>query len=223
MTIMPFEILPPDDLALASDDGPAADETGEASSRQLALRLEDAPIFQVAAMPRARGKSTLQDIQAHILHLTSQLETLRRQLRDHPADRLAILLREMIGERERELERWLTQQQRWDDRLTAIENAITERDTHRKREADLVRERDEARREATASAARLDTAQRAAEEAKRRAQTMERSAETAKAEQVRVRHERELDKTSWLNERRRLATQVEQLRDRGWLARIIGG
>ncbi|HXQ53948.1 MAG TPA: hypothetical protein VN802_22840 [Stellaceae bacterium] len=220
---MPFEIIPPDDLLLTIDDNPADDEARETGSRQLALCLDDAPVYQVAPLPPRRGKPTLQDIQAHIQHLTGQLETLRRQLRDHPADRLAILLHEMISERERELERWLAQQQRWDERLTAIENAITERDAHRRREADLLRERDEARREAAITAARLEAAQRAADEARRQAQSLERVADKAKAEQLRVRHERELDKTSWLNERRHLATQVERLQDRGWLARIIRG
>ena len=162
-------------------------------------------------------------MQCHITYLSGQLDTLRRQLRDHPADRLAMLLREMIEERERELERWLAQEQRWDERLSAIETAITERDTYRQRQAELVRERDEARREAEAASVRLETAQRVADEARRRAAALERTAEKAQAEQLRLRQERELDQSTWQAERRRLAARAGQQQEKGWLTRIIRG
>jgi hypothetical protein len=218
---MPFELLRPEEASAGADEfSPEADADG--GSHQLALRLSDTPAIAVSPAER-RGKASLQDVQCHITYLSGQLETLRRQLRDHPADRLAMLLREMIEERERELERWLAQEQRWDERLSAIETAITERDAYRQRQAELVRERDEARREAEQAAMRLEAAQRIADEAKRRAAALERTAEKAQAEQLRLRQERELDHSSWQSERRHLAARVERLQEKGWLTRIIRG
>ena len=214
---MPFE-LPPSDEALPTPDDNTAETMADA--RQLALRLSDASSISVQPLER-RGRASLQDVQCHISYLNSQLETLRRQLVDHPADRLAMLLREMIHERERELERWLAQEQRWDERLGAIESAITERDANRQRQAELVRERDEARREAELVSARLVSAQRAAEEARRHAAALERATEKAQAEQLRLRHERELDKSAWQSEQRRAAETQRQ--DKGWLSRFIRG
>jgi hypothetical protein len=217
---MDFEPSPSAEASLSTDEYPA-DAEPEAGSRQLALRLSDTPAISIEPLER-RSRATLQDVQCHITYLNGQLETLRRQLRDHPADRLAMLLREMIDERERELERWLAQEQRWDERLSAIETAITERDQFRQRQAELIRERDEARREDEAAAARLEAAQRAADEARRHAAVLERTTEKAQAEQLRLRHERELDKSAWQTERRRLSARVER-EDKGWLARFIRG
>jgi hypothetical protein len=212
---MPFEQSLSAEASLSADDDPT-ETAAVAGSRQLALRLSDMPAIALAPM-EPRGRVSLQDVQCHITYLNGQLETLRRQLRDHPADRLAMLLREMIQERERELERWLAQEQRWDERLAAIESAITERDQFRERQAELIRERDEARREAEAAAARLDAAQRGAEAARRHAAALERTTEKAQAEQLRLRHEREIDKSAWQSERRRL----EAAPDKGWLARFL--
>ena len=214
---MNFE-LAPSEASLSADDYPT-EAAAEVASRQLALRLSDTPAIAIEPMER-RGRATLQDVQCHITYLNNQLDTLRRQLRDHPADRLAMLLREMIDERERELERWLAQEQRWDERLAAIETAITERDEFRQRQAELVRERDEARRAAEIAAVRLETAQRAADEARRHAAALERTTEKAQAEQLRLRHERELDKSAWQSERRRLSAGPQ---DKGWLSRFIRG
>ncbi len=214
---MPFE-LPPSDEAPAPTDECSAEIAADA--RQLALRLSDTSSITVQPFER-RGRVSLQDVQCHITYLNSQLDTLRRQLVDHPADRLAMLLREMIHERERELERWLAQEQRWDERLAAIESAITERDSYRERQAELIRERDEARREAELMSARLAMAQRAAEEARRQAAALERATEKALAEQLRLRHERELDKSNWQTERRRAAEAQRQ--DKGWLSRFRRG
>jgi chromosome segregation ATPase len=214
---MPFEISPSDEAPLTTDDSTAE---AMADARQLALRLSDTPI---AVQPfERRGRVSLNDVQSHIVYLNGQLDTLRRQLVDHPADRLAMLLREMIQERERELERWLAQEQRWDERLGAIESAITERDTYRQRQAELIRERDEARREAETVAARLAAAQRVADEARRHAAALERATEKAQAEQLRLRHERELDKSSWQSEQRRLVAEAQR-QDKGWLSRFIRG
>ncbi len=145
---------------------------------------------------------------------------MRQQLRDHSADRLALLLREMIEERERELERWIAQESRWDERVTALEAAIAERDTFRRREAELLRERDAARAEAENAAARLDAAERAAEAERRKAHALERAAGQAQAEQLRLRQERALDETHWHSERRQLAAEMERLKG-GWLGRLI--
>jgi hypothetical protein len=215
---MPFELASSDEATQITDDI-AAD--AEAQSRQLALRLADAPSAIAVRPLERRTRVSLQDVQSHVLYLNHQLDTLRRQLVDHPADRLAMLLREMIAERERELERWLAQEQRWDERLGAIESAITERDAHRQRQAELIRERDEARREAETTATRLAAAQRIAEDAKRQAAALERAAEKARAEQLRLRHERELDQSNRQTEQRRAA--VAQRQDKGWLLRFIRG
>jgi len=215
---MPFELASSDEPAQPNDDT-AAD--AEAQSRQLALRLGEMPGAITVQPLERRGRVSLQDVQSHVLYLNGQLDTLRRQLVDHPADRLAMLLREMIAERERELERWLAQEQRWDERLGAIESAITERDAYRQRQAELIRERDEARREAEITSARLAAAQRAAEDAKRQAAALERAADKARAEELRLRHERELDQSSRQTEQRRAAEAQRQ--DKGWLLRFIRG
>ena len=212
---MPFE-LPSDEATLIPDEQPA---DPAADARQLALRLPDTPPFAVAPAER-RPKLSIQDVQSHILYLNGQLDTLRRQLRDHPADRLAMLLHEMIAERERELDRWLAQEQRWDDRLTAIETAIVERDAFRQRQDDLVRERDEARREAEAAARRLAAAEHAADEARRHAAALARSAERERAEQLRLRHEREIDRTHRQVEERRVAAQRQA---KSWFTRLVRG
>jgi hypothetical protein len=215
---MPFELSPSDEPSQLTDDT-AAD--AEAQSRQLALRLGETPGAITVQPLERRGRVSLQDVQSHVLYLNSQLDTLRRQLVDHPADRLAMLLREMIAERERELERWLAQEQRWDERLGVIENAITERDAYRQRQAELIRERDDARREAEIVGARLAAAQRVAEDAKRQAAALERTAERARAEQLRLRHERELDQSNRQVEQRRAVEA--QRHDKGWLLRFIRG
>jgi hypothetical protein len=208
---MPFEIIRSDETL----DSPC-DAGREAASRQLALfrgEPEVAPMVQ-------RGKTSLQDVQLHIAHLAGQIETLRQQLRDHSADRLALLLHEMIEERERELERWMAQEGRWDERVGALENAITERDNFRRREAELTRERDAARAEAAAAAARLDAAERTAEAERRRTLALERAAGEAQAEQLRLRQERAFEETHFQAERRRLTGEMERLKG-GWLGRLI--
>jgi hypothetical protein len=203
------------------DSSDAESPTLSERSRQLALRLADMEPVEVA--PLQRPKPNLRDIQAHIAYLSAQLETLRGQLRDHPTDRLALLLREMIEEREMSLDRWIAQEERWDQRVATIENAISERDAYRKREADLIRERDEARREAAAAETRLAQARHAAEDAQRAAAALARKADLATAEQLRLRHERDIDTNTWMTEKRQLATQVERLKVRGWLAKFVGG
>jgi hypothetical protein len=208
---MPFEFSESESPPLISEDG-AADS---GVSRQLALRLSD----EIEPANR-RGRVTLRDVQFHVSYLTGQIETLRRQLLEHPADRLALLLREMIEERERELERWLMQERRWDERLSLIEGAIVERDQHRAREAALVEERDAARRAAAAAETRLEAARRATEEANRKAAAMERAAETARTEQLRLRQEREVDSKLWMKERRRLSAEAQP---KGWLSRLVRG
>jgi len=214
---MPFETSPSAATEYSAD--PDDTDVPAPGSRQLALRLADLEPVEVA--PLQRAKPSLSDIQAHIAYLSSQLETLRGQLREHPTDRLAMLLREMIEEREQSLERWIAQEERWDQRVASIENAIIERDAHRKREADLIRERDEARREAATAEARLAQARQLAEAAQRTAATLARQAELSQAEQLRLRHEREIDTNTWSNERRNLTTQVERLKVRGWLSRFV--
>jgi len=209
--MMPFELIPSE----------TSEETGrpcEADpSRQLALfRVERAD-----AAPQARGgKASLQDVQLHITHLTSQIETLRDQLRGHTADRLALLIREMIEERERELERWIAQEGRWEERVATIEAAIAERDAFRQRETELLRERDAARAEAEATGARLRAAEHTAEMERRKANSLERAAHEAQAEQLRLREERAVDETRWHSERRRLSAEMDRLKG-GWIGRLI--
>ncbi|HUK61459.1 MAG TPA: hypothetical protein VLV50_19665 [Stellaceae bacterium] len=206
---MPFEITP-------REETPNESERTE-PSRQLALFRGET----LDAEPLARrGKPSLQDIQLHIAHLGGQIDTLRQQLRDHSADRLALLLHEMIEERERELDRWIAQESRWDERVSALEHAISERDTFRRREAELTAERDAARAAAHEAAERLAAAERAAEAERRRVHSLERSASEAQAEQLRLRQERHLDETNWQSERRRLTNEVERMKG-GWLGRLI--
>ena len=145
---------------------------------------------------------------------------MREQLREHSSDRIALLLNEMIEERECELERWMAREEAWDQRLGVIEGAISERDEFRRREADLVRERDEARRAAAAAAAQRDTAERAAEAALREAETVRRVAAHATSEQLRLRAERELDERAHAAQRRERHSTA-QSNDRGWLSRLI--
>ena len=57
--------------------------------------------------------------------------------------------------------------------------------------------------------------------AQRTAATLARQAELSQAEQLRLRHEREIDMNTWSNERRNLTTQVERLKVRGWLSRFV--
>jgi hypothetical protein len=218
---MPFENSQRAEAAYETDSDDADVETSPIRSHQLALRLADAEPVELT--PLQRSKPSLKDIQAHIAYLSAQLETLRGQLREHPTDRLALLLREMIEEREQSLDRWLAQEERWDQRVASIENAIIERDSYRQREADLIRERDEARRSAALSEARLTQARQVADDAQRRAAALERKAELATAEQLRLRHERTLDTTTWQTERRQLTQQVERLKVRGWLSKLMGG
>jgi chromosome segregation ATPase len=213
---MPFEITPSEmPQETECDEGPAP--AHETRSRQLALFRGEAS--EVAPVVR-RGKASLQDVQLHIAHLSGQIGMLRQQLRDHSADRLALLLHEMIEERERELERWIAQEERWDERVSALENAVAERDTFRRREAELMRERDTARAEVNDVAARLAAAERAAEAERRRTQALERANGEAQAEQLRLRQERALDETNFHTERRRLAAEMERLKG-GWLGRLI--
>lgn len=204
--------------------GPAGSEDGSSvaprTTAPLPLRIADANAFSVAE--RRQGRNAPQQMQAHIVHLCDQIEALREQLRTHSADRMAVLLREMIDERERELERFLAREENWDRRLTAIEAAIVERDEARKRETALTRERDEARRAAEMANLKLEAAQRAAEAAHQEIAQAQRLADLATAEQLRLRSERDLDRRVWHTERRKLAEQIEQ-RDRGWIKRLIGG
>jgi hypothetical protein len=216
---MPFETSPTAEATYTTEPQDADASGSSPRSRQLALRLADTEAVEIA--PLQRPKPSLRDIQAHIAYLSAQLETLRGQLRDHPTDRLAMLLREMIDEREQSLDRWIAQGERWDQRVASIESAIIERDAHRQREADLIRERDEALREAAAAEARLAQARQIAEHAQHKAAALERKADLAQAEQLRLRHERDIDTTAWSNERRQLTTQVERLKVRGWLSKIV--
>lgn len=209
---MPFEYLEPDPPPDIPHE-PAA-ETEGARSRQLAL-------FDVSPAGRV-GRLTLREVQLQISHLTGQIEILRHQLREHGADRLARLLREMIEERERELERWLLQERRWDDRIASLESAIVERDRHRERERELMRERDEARRAAVEAERRLEAADFAAQEAYRKAAAMERAAERAQAEELRLRRERELDSKIWLRERWRTANTPDAPKG-SWFSRFVRG
>lgn len=187
-------------------------------SRQLALRLNGTRPVGVPAKPPSR---TPQDIKLYIGHLSSQIDALRQQLREHSADRIALLLREMIEERERELERWIAREEAWDRRVAAIEDAISERDEFRRREAELMRERDEAHRAAAAAAAQRDAAQRTADAARREAEAARRGADQARSEELRLRAERELDHKQWVSERRALSQQRDQRQDRGWITRLV--
>jgi hypothetical protein len=212
---MPFEIPSNGEHGLPPDANEAA--SVPRSAGQLALRLADARPFDLAA--RQTGRPPPQS-QAHIVQLCQQIEALREQLSAHSADRMARLLREMIAEREGELERWIAREENWDRRLNSIEDAIVERDEFRRREAELMRERDEARRLADAARAKLEAAQRAAEQAHREAAQVHRAVELANAEQLRLRAERDLDRRVWNNERRKLAEKAEQ---GGWLKRLVRG
>lgn len=187
-------------------------------ANQLALRLNARPVGVAPVKPPGRGSSHA--IQAHITHLASQIDALRQQLREHSTDRIALLLGEMIAEREQELARWMQRENAWDQRLAVIEGAINERDAFRRREAELVRERDEARQALAAAAAAHDMAQRAAEAARREAAQVRRVADQATAEQLRLRAERELDERA--NARRALSNAARQNPDRGWIKRLIG-
>src|SRR5512135_2659282 len=80
-------------------------------SRQLTLRLNGPRPVGVPAKPPNRAPS---DIKLYIGHLSNPIDALRQQLREHSADRIALLLREMIEERERELERWVAREEAWD-------------------------------------------------------------------------------------------------------------
>lgn len=214
---MPFESR---EEAPSERAATAAAEIGSEPSRHLSLRLAGRQVdpTSIAVSPAERpGKLTLRDVQTQISYLTGQIETLRQQLYESPSERLALLLREMIAERERELQRWLAQEQRWDERIAAIETAIVERDQSRERETTLRRERDEAKRAAAEAERRLELAQHAVEDAYRLAQTMERAAERAQAEQLRLRQEREMDNRVLVRERQRLASEQAQ---RGWIARL---
>jgi chromosome segregation ATPase len=210
---MPFEITTDEETPVQTENESAP----AAPSRQLALFRSEA--VDVAPLAR-RGKPSLQDIQLHISHLGGQIDTLRQQLRDHSSDRLALLLHEMIEERERELDRWIAQESRWDERVSALESAISERDAFRRREAELTAERDAARAQAHTAAERLAAAERAAEAERRRIQALERSAGEAQAEQLRLRQERQLDESNWQSERRRLAGEMERMKS-GWLGRLM--
>lgn len=207
---MAFKLLHP-----VPDTG---DSDPRPQSRQLTLRLNGPRPVGVPAKPPSRAPS---DIKLYIGHLSSQIEALRQQLREHSADRIALLLREMIEERERELERWVAREEAWDRRVQSIEDAITERDAFRQREGELQRERDDAQRAAMAAAAQRDAAQREAEAAWREAEAARRAAELAQSEQLRLRAERELDEKRLTNERRALSQQIEQAQDRGWLSRLV--
>jgi hypothetical protein len=218
---MPFETSARDATAYHPDSTETETAPASGRSHQLALRLADIEPAEVA--PLQRSKPSLRDIQAHIAYLSAQLGTLRGQLQDHPTDRLAMLLREMIEEREMSLDRWIAQEERWDQRVASIENAISERDAYRQREADLIRERDEARRDAAAAETRLAQARHAAEDAQRAAAALARKADLATAEQLRLRHERDIDTNNFMTEKRQLATQVERLKVRGWLSKFVGG
>jgi predicted ribosome quality control (RQC) complex YloA/Tae2 family protein len=211
---MPFESIPAEEACAESAAPPSPDP-----SRQLALFRGDGGAVAVAPMAR-RTMPSLQDVQLHIAHLAGQIETLRRQLGEHSSDRLAMLLHEMIDERERELERWAAQEQRWDERVGALEGAIAERDAFRRREAELTRERDEARRAAEDAAQRLAAAERIAEAERRKAHSLARAADGAQAEQLRLRQERAHDETRWQSERRQLSAEVEKLKT-GWIGRLI--
>lgn len=214
---MPFET--PISTARAASFAESDDDT-PAARTQLALRLGGGAPLDLA--DKRGGRATPQEVHANIIHLSGQLDALRQQLDEHSADRMATLLREMIEERERELDLWLAREASWDRRLAVIEDAIAERDRFREREAALIRERDAARRAAEIAAAERVAAERAAEAARREAAQVQRLAERANAEQLRLRAERELDHRAWVSERRQLADRIERKKERGWLGRLIG-
>ncbi|HUZ75560.1 MAG TPA: hypothetical protein VMU87_21455 [Stellaceae bacterium] len=218
---MAFKIFPqiaPQDEAERLPMGD--DPTLQSASRQLALRLNARPVGVPASKPPP-GRTRTHGVQVHIAHLAGQIEALRAQLRDHASDRIALLLREMIAEREHELDRWLAREEAWDRRLDSIEGAIAERDAFRQREADLVRERDAALQAAAAARAQREAAERVAEAARNEAESVRRLAGQATAEQLRLRAEREIDKQAWISERRALAQKLERLQDGGWLSRLV--
>ncbi len=188
-------------------------------TRQLALRLNARPVALPPSKPP--GRSRAQGVQVHITQLAGQIEALRAQLRDHATDRIAHLLREMITEREHELDRWLAREQAWDRRLDTIEGAIVERDAFRQREADLVRERDAALQAAATARAQREAAERVAAAARNEAESVRRLVDKATAEQLRLRAEREIDKQTWSSERRALAQRLERVKDGGWLSRLM--
>ncbi len=212
---MAFKLLAqPAAPARSDDDDPA---TAISAAQQMALHLNDGGPVRLSPI---RANSPAQ-LNRHIAYIAGQIEALRQQLRDHSADRIALLLHEMSAERERAHDRYRAQETAWDRRLESIENAVAERDTARQREAALIRERDEARAAAAASAAERDAAQRTAAAARNEAAAVHRIAEGAKAEQVRLRAERELDRKTWTQQRRGLVQQLEGRSDRNWLARLI--
>jgi hypothetical protein len=216
--IMAFKIFPriaPQDEA---ERLPLGDEAmARTQVRQLTLRLNARPIEVPAPRPRSRT----QGVQVHIAHLAGQIEALREQLRDHGGDRVAALLREMIAEREQELERWVARDEAWDRRLDTIECAIVERDAFRRREAELVHERDRALQAAAAANEAREAAERDARAARNETEAVRRLAGQATAEQLRLRAEREIDKQTWISERQALAKRVERLQANGWLSRLV--
>jgi len=197
----------------------ADDPTSQQQTRQLALRLSGRPVALPPAKPP--GRSRVHEVRANIAQLAEQIEALREQLRHHAADRVALLLREMIAERERELSRWLEREEGWDRRLDNIEGAIVERDAFRAREADLIRERDAAIEAAAAARAQREAAERAVEAARYEVRSVRRLVDQATAEQLRLRAERELDKQAWVSERRQLAQRLEKRDGGGWLSRLV--
>ncbi len=216
---MAFKILQPAEPADTIEPSVAVAPPLRPQSQQLTLRLNARPVGVTPLKVPSRPSS--QAIQAHIAHLAGQIDALRQQLREHSADRVALLLGEMIEEREHELDRWMAREEAWDQRLAVIEGAISERDEFRRREADLMRERDDARRAAAEAAAQRDMAQRAAEAARREAASVRRVADQATAEQLRLRAERELDERARALERRELGQSPAQPSDRGWLSRLV--
>jgi hypothetical protein len=210
---MAFKLLHP----VASPEPQEQGSEPRPQSRQLALRLNGPRPVNLTAKPQNRSP---QDIKLYIGHLSGQIEALRQQLREHSTDRIALLLREMIEERERELERWVQVESAWDRRVAAIEDAIIERDTHRQREVELMRERDEAHRVAAVAAVERDAAKRSAEAARREAECARRTADQARSEELRLRSERELDQRMWTAERRVLSRQLDH-QHRGWLSRLV--
>ncbi len=222
---MPFEILEPatPSDAAGQDLTVAEAETGSrsSSSGQMTLHLYEARSLAPAKDP---AEATPEEVHAHLANLRGQIDGLRKYLRERSAEpgRLAVLLRQMIEARERELDRWLAREANWDQRLVVIENAICERDAYRQREAELTRERDEAKRLAAATEAKLEAARYAAEQAKREAAAVRRIAERANAEQLRLRAEREMEQNAWASEKRQLAAKLERRGHGGWLSKLIG-
>lgn len=233
---MPFKMLDPPDAALAPVPMlPASDEArayvAENGLRRVkrgefqALRRNDGTWLVEIAPGKLPADAAPAEVQAHIGNLCTQIDALSRQLDEHSAEAtgMVALLRQMIEARQRELELWLARDEGWERRIEMIEGAIAERDEFRRREAVLAQERDEARRAAAAAQARVADAERMAEAAWREAAAAQSLAEKANAEQLRLRAEREVDRTVWVRERRQLAAKVEQLTERGWLARFRRG